>query len=38
MTADTAILRSGLEPGEQVAASEVFTLKALGRLEQFGEE
>ncbi len=38
MNADTAIIAAGLTPGERVAATEVFALKALGRIDQFGEE
>lgn len=32
-----AIIRSGLSAGEHVAISNVFTLKALGKYEEFAE-
>ncbi|MEZ4387031.1 MAG: efflux RND transporter periplasmic adaptor subunit [Candidatus Krumholzibacteriia bacterium] len=38
MTSDAAIISTGLVAGEMVAVSNVFALKALGRLEQYGEE
>jgi RND family efflux transporter MFP subunit len=38
MTGKAVIIQSGLAVGDQVAMSSVFELKALGRLEQFGEE
>jgi len=38
ITSDQVLVSSGLEAGEAVATSQVFTLKALGRFEQFGEE
>ncbi|WP_020403590.1 efflux RND transporter periplasmic adaptor subunit [Gracilimonas tropica] len=37
MTAEHAILNSGLEPGEKVAVTQVFSLKALERFEQFAD-
>jgi cobalt-zinc-cadmium efflux system membrane fusion protein len=37
MTGDYAILSSGLEPGEKVAITQVFSLKALERFEQFAD-
>jgi cobalt-zinc-cadmium efflux system membrane fusion protein len=37
ITADHAILNGGLEPGEKVAITQVFSLKALERFEQFAE-
>jgi cobalt-zinc-cadmium efflux system membrane fusion protein len=37
MTADHAILNSGLQPGEKVATSQVFSLKALERFEQYAD-
>lgn len=38
MTSEAAIISSGLADGDHVAVSNVFALKALGRLEQYGEE
>jgi membrane fusion protein, heavy metal efflux system len=35
---DTAILRSGLVPGDKVAATQIFSLKALGKFEEFAED
>ncbi len=37
ITSDAAILESGLKPGEQVAVTQVFSLKALGKFEEFAE-
>lgn len=37
LTSDHAILNSGLEPGEKVAVTQVFSLKALERFEQFAD-
>ncbi len=37
ITADHAILNGGLEPGEKVAITQVFSLKALERFEQFAD-
>lgn len=37
MTGDHAILNQGLEPGEKVAVTQVFSLKALERFEQFAD-
>lgn len=37
MTSDHAILNSGLEPGEKIAVTQVFSLKALERFEQFAD-
>lgn len=34
----TAFVSEGLQPGEAVAITQVFTLKALSRFDQFGEE
>lgn len=34
----TAFVSEGLSPGEAVAVTQVFTLKALSRFDQFGEE
>lgn len=36
-TAENAIIESGLEPGEKVAVTQVFSLKALERFEQFAD-
>lgn len=36
-TAENAIIESGLEPGEKIAVSQVFSLKALERFEQFAD-
>ncbi len=38
ITADQVIVAEGLEEGEDVAISQVFSLKALGRFEQYAEE
>lgn len=38
MTGDQILVSAGLREGETVATSQVFTLKALGRFEQFGGE
>jgi len=35
---DTAIVSNGLAEGEEVAVSQVFSLKALGKFEEFAEE
>lgn len=35
---ESAILSSGLEEGEEVAVSQVFSLKALGKFEEFAED
>lgn len=37
ITDEEVIVASGLEPGEEVATSQVFTLKAMARFERFGE-
>jgi len=37
MTAENAIINSGLEPGDKVATSQVFSLKSLERFEQFAD-
>jgi len=37
MTDDRAVISSGLEPGEQIAVTQVFSLKALERFEQFSD-
>jgi cobalt-zinc-cadmium efflux system membrane fusion protein len=37
MTTEHAIINSGLEPGEKIAISQVFSLKALERFEQFAD-
>jgi cobalt-zinc-cadmium efflux system membrane fusion protein len=36
--AEDAVVTAGLAPGEAVAVSQVFSLKALGRYAQYGEE
>ncbi|MGM0547134.1 MAG: efflux RND transporter periplasmic adaptor subunit [Bacteroidota bacterium] len=36
-TAEHAIIESGLEPGEKIAVTQVFSLKALERFEQFAD-
>ena len=36
--ADAVVATDGLEPGEEVAVSQVFSLKALGRYAQYAEE
>ena len=38
VNASTAFVAEGLEPGEKVAITQVFTLKALSRFDLFGEE
>jgi cobalt-zinc-cadmium efflux system membrane fusion protein len=38
MTGTDVVVTAGLVEGEEVACSSVFQLKALGRLEQYGEE
>ena len=38
ITGENVILESGLESGEEVAVSQVFSLKALARYEEFAEE
>jgi RND family efflux transporter MFP subunit len=38
MLNDSAIIESGLSPGEEVAVTQVFTLKALGKFEEFAED
>jgi cobalt-zinc-cadmium efflux system membrane fusion protein len=35
---EDVVVTDGLEPGEEIAASQVFSLKALGRYAQYGEE
>ena len=35
---DNVIIRSGLNADEEVAVTQVFSLKALGRFDQYGEE
>ncbi|MDZ7657686.1 efflux RND transporter periplasmic adaptor subunit [Fodinibius sp.] len=37
MTDDHAVIGSGLKPGEKIAMSQVFSLKALERFEQFAD-
>jgi len=37
MTNDRAVISSGLSPGEKIAVSQVFSLKALERFEQFSD-
>ena len=37
MTPENALLRSGVEAGEKIAVTQVFSLKALERYEQFAE-
>jgi len=37
LTAEYAIINSGLEPGEKIAVSQVFSLKAMERFEQFAD-
>lgn len=37
MTEDRAVIGSGLEPGEKIAVTQVFSLKALERFEQFAD-
>ncbi len=37
MTDDRAVIGSGLKPGEKIAVSQVFSLKALERFEQFAD-
>jgi cobalt-zinc-cadmium efflux system membrane fusion protein len=37
MTDDRAVIGSGLEPGEKIAVTQVFSLKALERFEQFAD-
>lgn len=37
MTAEYVIINGGLEPGEKIAVSQVFSLKALERFEQFAD-
>jgi len=38
MLQESAIIDSGLSPGEEVAVSQVFSLKALGKFEEFAED
>jgi cobalt-zinc-cadmium efflux system membrane fusion protein len=38
ITEDSAIVSAGLTEGEEVAVSQVFSLKALGKFEEFAEE
>ena len=38
VTEDRVIVAAGLDEGEEVAVSQVFSLKALGRFEQYAEE
>ncbi len=35
---DYAVVNAGLSPGEHVAITQVFNLKAISRFEQYGEE
>ena len=35
---ELAVIRAGLEEGEEIAITQVFNLKALSRFDQFGEE
>jgi len=37
MTEDRAVIGAGLEPGEKIAVTQVFSLKALERFEQFAD-
>lgn len=37
MTDNSAVISSGLEPGDKIAITQVFSLKALERFEQFAE-
>ena len=37
MTGDRAVIGAGLEPGEKIAITQVFSLKALERFEQFAD-
>ncbi|WP_138430941.1 efflux RND transporter periplasmic adaptor subunit [Fodinibius saliphilus] len=37
MTEDRAVISAGLEPGEKIAITQVFSLKALERFEQFAD-
>lgn len=37
MTQDRAVISGGLQPGEEIAISQVFSLKALERFEQFAD-
>jgi len=37
MTDDRAVIGSGLQPGEEIAITQVFSLKALERFEQFAD-
>lgn len=37
MTNDRAVIGSGLQPGEEIAITQVFSLKALERFEQFAD-
>ena len=38
LTGDAVIVDSGLKPGEKVAITQVFSLKALSKFEEYGEE
>ena len=38
MLQESVIIESGLTPGEEVAVSQVFSLKALGKFEEFAED
>lgn len=38
MLRESAIVESGLSPGEEIAVSQIFSLKALGKFEEFAEE
>lgn len=38
MLSESAIIESGLSPGEEVAVTQIFTLKALGKFEEFAED
>lgn len=38
LTEDQVIVASGLEEGDEIAVSQIFSLKALGRFEQYAEE
>ena len=37
MTQDRAVISRGLQPGEEIAITQVFSLKALERFEQFAD-
>lgn len=38
MLTESAIIESGLSPGEEIAVTQIFTLKALGKFEEFAED